>query len=161
MDTRTTPRALRLPVLLMFALTAAYVIGGFSHALSPEGRGPWWFATWQMFTKLDDSQSEIRAEARVNGAWEPVALETLFIATWDSGPRWRRSNFYESRTQMSTFGAALCGRHPARPEAVRFFHDRWKKTVGVWPQPKDGLRSKEVFAWRCGDVPRKPKGVQL
>lgn len=168
---RSTPRALRLPVLGALGLLAAYFGACFWFALE-SGRAPprWlhpvalWMGNWQMFTLLDAGHSALVAEVGSEaGGFTPVDLDALFPYRWESGPRYARSSFRRNRVHLEILGEATCGRLAARgepvPAEVRFAELRWKKRLGRAQQPPKGAKRKEIFTWRCGGEPRLPAGV--
>lgn len=161
-DARTTPRALRLPVLALLVCFAGYNFWCYQNALwtgAPSVAR--WFATWQMFTLLDGGHSELVAEAEIGGVWEPVELEALFPTRWESGPRYARSSFWETTSKLRVLGAATCGRHPEHPTRVRFHSERWKKTLGTTRQKKRNLKTQELLEWSCARPVSLPKGRPL
>lgn len=168
-DARTTPRWLRLPVLVLLGVFATYNVWCWRNALhegapvsEPHGFAEArWFATWQMFTLLDPGHSELVAEAEVNGTWEAVDLETLFPTRWESGPRYARSGFWENGARLRVLAAATCGRHPSHPTRVRFHSERWPKTLGKMKQPKKKLRKEDLLDWDCAKTVRLPAGDLL
>jgi hypothetical protein len=161
-DARTTPRALRLPVLVLLVALAGYFFNCWQNALG-EGEPSFarWFATWQMFTLRDPGHAILYGEAEVDGAWQPIDLEKLFPTRWESGPRYARSAFWQSPTKMRVFAAATCGRLPVRPRRVRFHAERFKKTLGQLTQPKRGLKKQDLIEWYCDRPVPLPQGTLL
>ena len=168
---RTTPRALRLPILGALGLLAAYFAACFAFALE-SGRVPprWlhpvalWMGNWQMFTLLDPGHSALVAEiGSEDQGFTSVDLDALFPYRWESGPRYARSSFRRSPVHLEILGEATCQRLAAQgeavPPAVRFAELRWKKRLGRAAQPPTGAKRKELFTWRCGGEPRRPAGV--
>jgi hypothetical protein len=158
-DARTTPRALRVPVLLLLLALSGYNVWCWRNALSQgEPSLVRWFATWQMFTLLDKRHSELFADAQIGGEWQPIELEALFPTRWESGPRYARSSFWQSSARLRVLAAATCGRHPGNPSRVRFRVDRWGKTLGTVEQPKRKVETKELLDWPCDREVELPKG---
>jgi hypothetical protein len=161
-DIRTTPRALRLPVLLALAVLAVYFVDCWKNALGDGAPSLLrFFATWQMFTLRDPSHAEVFGEAMVDGAWQPVDLEALFPTRWESGPRYARSSFYSSIGRMRVLAAATCKRLPTPPTRVRFRVERWPKTLGSVAQPKRNMKAQEIVDWECDRAVSLPNGRLL
>ena len=168
-NARTTPRWLRVPVLLLCALLAAYFSTAYTHALEKDApdwlrRNPWslWLGTWQMFTYIDRSSTVVEAEAKVDGKWVEIDLESLFPFRWESGPRYARSSFRKSSSRMGTLASATCSRLRKRQDIeadrVRFRSIRWKKTKAQDPQPRDKAEVKKILDWDCERTARRPAG---
>jgi hypothetical protein len=162
LDARTTPPALRIPILACLVLLAGYNGWCWKNALG-EGEPSLarWFATWQMFTLRDPGHSVVRAEVEVAGAWTPIDLEALFPTRWESGPRYARTSFWKSTARMRVLAAATCGRHPDHPTRARFSVDRWKKTLGSSGSRRRGLTSEELLDWSCARDVSLPQGRPL
>ncbi|MFN7144553.1 MAG: hypothetical protein ACK4YP_12315 [Myxococcota bacterium] len=161
-DARTTPRALRFPVLALLVALAGYNVWCWQNALGQgEPSLARWFATWQMFTLRDPGHSELAAEAWIGGEWRPVDLEALFPTRWESGPRYARSSFWKSPKRLQVLAGATCGRHPERPTRIRFRSERWKKTLGSHEQPKKKLQTEPLLEWSCDRKPSLPKGAPV
>jgi hypothetical protein len=161
-DARTTPRMLRVPILLGLAVLAAYYVDCWRHALgNGEPDALRFLATWQMFTLRDATHSEVFAEEEVDGAWGPVDLEALFPTRWESGPRYARSSFWKSPARMQVLAASTCGRSPDHPTKVRFHVERWPKTLGSLKQPKKKMKREELVEWTCGRPVALPRGTLL
>ena len=82
-DARTTPRALRLPVLALLVCFAGYNFWCYQNALwtgAPSVAR--WFATWQMFTLLDGGHIASETYAAGNAG-------TVNINAQESGQRGR------------------------------------------------------------------------
>lgn len=168
-DARTTPRWLRVPVLLLCGLLAAYFGTAYTYALEKDGpdwlrRHPWslWLGTWQMFTYIDPASTIIEAEARVDGEWMDIDLEGLFPYRWESGPRYARSSFRKSGSKMAALGSATCSRlrrlEDIDADRVRFRSIRWKKKKGRNPQPREKAQVKALLDWDCERSARRPTG---
>jgi len=162
LDARTTPTALRLPILACLVLLAGYNGWCWKNALG-EGEPSFarWFATWQMFTLRDPGHSVVRAEAEVGGVWSTIDLEALFPTRWESGPRYARTSFWKSTGRMRVLAAATCGRHPEHPTRVRFYVDRWKKKLGSATAKRPGLKTEELVEWSCDRHVALPQGRPL
>ncbi|HCH62241.1 MAG TPA: hypothetical protein DFR83_05515 [Deltaproteobacteria bacterium] len=159
-DRRTTPRWLRLPVLLLCGALAAYFGVAYTYALEKDlpdwlREHPWslWLGTWQMFTHIDPSFTIVYADARVDGDWHSIELEALFPYQWESGPRYARTSFRRSQTRMRTLAQATCHRlresDGIRAETVRFRAERNAKTKGASPQPKRRTKVQKLLEWDC------------
>lgn len=161
-DSRTTPPALRIPILALLLALGVYNVWCWDNAL---GRGEpsllRWFATWQMFTTRDPGHSEVFAEAMVGAEWRPVDLDALFPTRWESGARYARSSFWKSTPRMRVLAASTCGRHPESPARVRFRVEKWDKTLGSLEQPKRRLRTDELLEWSCDRDVKLPAGRPL
>ena len=149
-----------MPSLLLCAFLAAYFGVAYTYALEKDIPGwlrshPWslWLGTWQMFTHIDPSFTIVHADARVDGEWRDIDLESLFPFQWESGPRYARTSFRRSRTRMRTLAQATCHRlneqEGVETEAVRFTAERNAKTRGVRPQPKRKTRIEDLLEWDC------------
>lgn len=119
-DTRTTPRWLRLPGLVLLAVLSGYFGVAAVSALDKDPvtivrQNPYffWFGTWKMFTTRERYHVSMEAEAFINGGWEPFELSELFPYRWESGERYARGVFRRHRVRMSTLGQATCGRYAA------------------------------------------------
>ncbi|MDP2311587.1 MAG: hypothetical protein Q8P41_01675 [Pseudomonadota bacterium] len=161
-DARTTPPALRIPILACLLALGAYNVWCWQNALgSGEPSLPRWFATWQMFTLRDPGHAELFGDVLVAGEWKPVELESLFPTRWESGPRYARSSFWKSIPRMRVLAASTCTRHPEHPTRVRFRVDRWDKTLGSLKQPKRKLRTEDLLEWDCTRPAPLPAGKPL
>jgi hypothetical protein len=159
-DSRTTPPWLRVPVLMLCGLLAAYFGVAYTFALEKDVPAwlrshPWslWLGTWQMFTYVDPSFTVVYAEARVDGEWQDIDLEGLFPYQWESGPRYARTSFRKSPSRMRVLAQATCGRlvekEGLRAEEVRFRSERNGKTKGKNPQPKRKTKVEPLLTWDC------------
>lgn len=163
---RTTPAWARLPVLAGLAVLAAYFVACWSFALGAERPAwaervgeVWWVGNWQMFTVTDVDARLFVAEAEVDGAWQPVDIQALFPARWESGHRFNRAAWLGRPSVLRVVGQATCRRHPERPTRVRFYGLRWKKKLGRSPLPPPrNARSTEPFEWDCARTVALPKG---
>ena len=161
-NARTTPKPLRVPVLLALVLLGGYFLDCWHNALGQgEPSFAHYFATWQMFTLRDPTHSVVFGEAEVGGVWEPVDLEALFPTRWESGPRYARSSFWKSPPKMKVLAASTCVRHPEQPAAVRFHVERWPKTLGSVKQPKRKMKREDLVEWTCGRTLSLPAGRPL
>lgn len=171
-DARTTPPWARVPVLLALLALLAYEATAYRYALYDGRRedvpgwllrNPYalWPATWQMFTLLDKRHNQIDAQVLREGEWVDIDLEAHFPFRWESGPRYARSSFRQSATRMRTLAQATCRRVDPRPQAVRFLHTRWGKTLGSAEQPREGARTKTILEWDCDDTFRLPRGERI
>lgn len=169
MDARTTPPAARVPVLLGLGVFAAYLLLCWAFALGKARPAwaeavpdVWWLGGWQMFTLTDRENELLRAEARVDGAWVPLELETLFPTRWESGLRFDRSSFWRNKGTMRVLAEATCGRHPQHPDRVRFHAVAWRKRLGraPLPVPADAKRT-DLLEWACGRPVPQPRGRRL
>ena len=170
-SSRTTPRWLRVPVLVALVGLCSYFSVCYSAALSSAPPSfvrshPYlfWFGTWQMFTLRDLRHSRIEAQIQVDETWDDIDLESLFPYRWESGPRYARSSFRKNRTRMRTLAQATCGRLARRdgqaPERVRFTLHQWSKTLGTSTQPKEDLKTRQLLDWDCGQTAVLPKGTR-
>ena len=173
-DSRTTPRWLQLPGLLLLLLLSGYFLTAYSAALGKQTPGivrshPYlfWFGTWQMFTLLDLRHSVLEAEVQVAGSaeWAPLELETLFPYRWESGPRYARSSFWTNPSRLRVLAAATCGRLEAQQgvqaERVRFRAVRWGKTLGSRKQPRRKAKTEDLLDWSCDRTVSLPDGRRL
>jgi hypothetical protein len=159
-DARTTPRWLRIPVLLVVGGLAAYFATCFTYALGDSMPRWVWAGNWQMFTLKDPGHSTMIAEALgEDGEWAPIDLAALFPTQWDSGPRFGTSPFRRNATWMKTLAAATCGRHPASPGAVRFTELRWNKRIGRMDQSPKKAKEKALLTWDCANGVRLPDAM--
>ena len=170
-SSRTTPRWLRVPVLVGLLGLGSYFSICYSAALSSAPPSfvrshPYffWFGTWQMFTLRDRRHSRIEARAQMGEQWQDIDLESIFPYRWESGPRYARSSFRKNRTRMQTLAQATCGRLAQRegqlPERVEFVLHQWSKTLGSSEQPKEDLNIRELLDWDCSRTVRLPKGAR-
>ncbi|MEL6348414.1 MAG: hypothetical protein AAFV53_35235 [Myxococcota bacterium] len=174
-DQRTTPGWLRLPGLLLLLALGTYSVTAFYGAFNKSPpqvvrKNPYlfWFGTWKMFTLRDPTHSMIEAEVRRGGPWEDLALDELFPYRWESGERYARSSFRKSRGRMSTLAQSACSRYEAaygeRPDEIRFYEVRWRKTRGQLRQPrgkKKQERRKRLFGWECTKTRALPEGTRF
>jgi hypothetical protein len=171
-DARTTPRWLQLPGLIFLLLLSGYFLTAYAAAL---GKDPpqvvrehpyaFWFGTWQMFTLLDRRHSVLESEVLIDGAWQPLELETLFPYRWESGPRYERSSFWSNRARLRVLAHAACTRledqQGISAEQLRFHSVRWGKTLGSQTQPRKKAKTEELLVWTCGQSVSLPKGRRL
>lgn len=174
-DARTTPGLLRVPALVFCAALSTLFFSAFLKCKDDFGsvwldRYPWvhWMSNWSMFTPRNRWQKAVDIQYFTAGEWHPIDGGQYFPTVWESGYRWDRTSFRDSRYKMSTLGAAFCGRMTAdegtpAPERVRFIEVKWKKTLGQTEQPREKwVRYKLLHDHRCGDpAPEGPKGFRL
>lgn len=174
---RTTHGWLRVPVLVALAALAFVFASAFLNTKDDFG-GTWvrrypaihWLAGWSMFTNRNRSQVAVDGFVRDSpeGDWERIRLGTYFPARWESGLRFDRSGFRNSRSRMQVVAASLCGRMAAdpdvaQPQAVKFVKVSWKKTLGQQKQPRrKHVKKTELLVWECErEARQRHKGVRL
>lgn len=160
-DVRTTPRVLQIPAFLFLVCMAVY-LEACLHLAMRDGLPSWaWMGTWKMFTTTARYHEVLEGEAMVGGTWRPIDLPALFPTHWESGYRYERGSFADSRTRMRTLAASTCLRHPEHPEAVRFLDVRWKAVPGASEQTRVNAESKEIITWVCGTPWKLPNGKTI
>lgn len=155
-DARTTPRHLQVPVLLGIATLAWYLLMCVPHAMSSDA--PRWSAlgNWKMFTTKSTTHYDLRATAKVDGEWVPTDLAALFPSTWDSGPRYARPSFFQDEDRVRVLAAALCGRDPRAPAAVRLAAVTWPARPGEPALPARDATVHPLLQWSCAAPPPVP-----
>lgn len=158
-DRRTTPTALRLPVLGALAAVALYFAACLTQDLA-ERKSTWaiW-GGWQMFTVGSWWNTVVEADAWIDGAWQPMDLEALFPSQFESGPRYR--NIKQRGRAMDVLADSACDRDPRQPEKVRIVLVKWKNRLGVSPHLRPGATREPVMEWACSRTARRPGGVRL
>lgn len=154
-DRSTTPRVLRIPVLILLAAWACY-FGAAYHAGLTKG-APWWLAIarWQMFTLRADGNTHIVAEQYRDSAWAPLDLAALFPTRWESGPRYDDTD--DSPGALKMLAAAACGRMADPPQRIRLLAEKSRLVPGVGAKVRG---TKELLNWECGRTVRLPGGVR-
>ena len=148
----TTPVRLRLPVLVLLAGVALYLLLGAHSAVQilsgqPPGADPFWLGRFKMFTDLRPHHTALVAEVRQGGAWRALALEEAVPSSWQEGPGYNRSSFYRHPDRLAALAAAVC--EHAGAEAVRLGVTRWEKTLGSAEQPPTGLERRALLEVGC------------
>lgn len=158
-DRKTTSPLLRIPVLGVMIGFAVYFALCPTHTLGAGSAWIWEPARWEMFTLLDRHNHSLSAEARIGGEWKPIDLDALFPSRWESGLRCARC--WKRPISSRTWAAATCGRHPEKPERVRFWRDTWSKTLGRKAQPKRDRAVVSILDWDCAKTVTLPAGRRL
>jgi hypothetical protein len=163
-DVRTTPSALRIPVLLGLAALAAYFLVCFGYGLDESA--PRWAVPggWQMFTVGSWSNTVVEADAYVVGPdgqkeWLPVDMAALFPSQFDSGARYR--NIRTRGRAMDILADSTCDRDPRHPEQVRIVLVRWTNEIGVSPHLRRGATRTTVTDWKCSKTAKRPTGRRI
>ncbi len=148
-DRRTTPRWLRVPVVVVLSAQLVYFLACFHFAMAKEIPEWAYFGHWDMFTQPGRSHHVVEGEAYVSGVWQAFDPSALFTYQWGSGPRYARSAFRNSPGRMAVLAASTCGRHPDKPEKVRYYDVSWSKTIGSFEQPRRNEKKKPLIEWDC------------
>ena len=165
-DARTTPKRLRIPVLVLLATFLAYFTGCFALEFI-EGPGKAKFLApyriygqWNMFTLKAVWQKQLKATALRNGNWEGIDLPSMYKARWESGPRYQRPYFLRKTGLLPLLTNSICKRLDPPAEKVRLYRVRWKRRLGQTQEAKN-QEINELITWDCRRGIRQPGGTVL
>lgn len=160
-DARTTPRWLRVPVLVGLAVVSLWFLACFHYALRPDM--PRWvpFGLWQMFTrKGGPTHVDLEAEALRGGEWQVVDLPELFPTWWESGHRWD-VGVRGVKYRLRILADSTCRRMGEPAEKVRLYEVRWPVVIGEVEQPRSKAKRKLQLEHTCGAPVARPKGRRI
>jgi hypothetical protein len=146
------PKWARIPALFLMIALSLYFVAAYHFALKPDMPAVLVPGAWSMFTKPDKQHRVIEAEGRIDGAWHPIDLPSLFPYRWESGYRYERPGIHGSPKNLKVFAQATCNRAGPQFESVRFTKVRWPQTPGSFDQPRFDVKTKKLGQYRCRGV---------